>query len=97
MSRNLGFFTTYGIEYVYDYLGEERIKERINELKNKPTMGIRLEEFTYGNSGYFSQKGILYIFTLLLDWFKEISFRFFCTKVQRNIAKRITMIWIYCL
>jgi hypothetical protein len=77
MQRTLGMFTTYGIEYVFEYLGEERINSKIAELKNKPTMGIRLEEFAYGNAGYFSQKGILNIFTLLLDWFNDISFAIF--------------------
>jgi hypothetical protein len=74
MEENLGMFTTYGIKYVYDYLGEGKINNKINELKDKPTMGIRLEEFAFGNPGYFSQKGALYIFTLLLDWFNDIPF-----------------------
>ncbi len=62
MDRNLGSFTCYGIEYVFDYLGEERIKRRIEELKKKPMglMGISLKDFTYGNPeySYYSGKGV---------------------------------------
>lgn len=45
MNRNLGSFTSYGIEYVFDYLGEERIKQRIEGLREKKSgsMGIDLE------------------------------------------------------
>ena len=78
MDRNLGAFTCYGIEYVFDYLGEERIKQRIQGLKEKPTgsMGISLEDFTYGNSeySYFSGKGVLWVFDLLIQWFDDIKF-----------------------
>lgn len=78
MERNLGAFNCYGIEYVFDYLGEERIKQRIQRLKEKPTgsMGISLEEFTYGNPeySYFSGKGVLWVFDLLIQWFDDIEF-----------------------
>ena len=78
MNRNLGFFTSYGIEYVFDYLGEDRIKQRIQELKEKPTgaMGIGLEDFTYRDSEgcYFSGKGVLWMFDLLLQWFSDKEF-----------------------
>lgn len=79
MSRNLGFFTTYGIEYVYDNLGKIRINQRIEELKDKPTMGIKLEEFAYRNPeySYADGKGILWIFGLLIDWFDDIKFFLF--------------------
>jgi len=80
MERSLGMFTTYGIEYVYGYLGEERIKNKIAELKDKPTMGTRLEEFAYDHQGYFSHTGPLYIFPLLLNWFNDISFAVFLYK-----------------
>jgi hypothetical protein len=78
MDRNLGAFTCYGIEYIFDYLGAERIKQRIDELKHKPTgsMGISLEDFTYRNSeySYFSGKGVLWVFDLLIQWFNDIEF-----------------------
>jgi hypothetical protein len=84
MERSLGMFTTYGIEYVYDYLGKERINNKIDELKNKPTMGTRLEEFAYGNEAYFSRTGPLYIFMLLLNWFTDISFAVFLYESSRK-------------
>lgn len=78
MDRNLGVFTCYGIEYVFDYLGEKRISQRIEELRNKRTgsMGINLEDFTYRNSenSYFTGKGILWVFNLLIQWFNDIDF-----------------------
>ena len=78
MDRNLGAFTCYGIEYVFDFLGEERIKLRMEALKEKRTgsMGISLEDFTYGDSqySYFSGKGVLWVFDLLIQWFDDIAF-----------------------
>ena len=78
MDRNLGAFTCYGIEYVFDYLGENRIKLRIQELEEKPTgsMGISLKDFTYcdAENSYFSGKGILWTFNLLIQWFEDIEF-----------------------
>ena len=78
MDRNLGAFTCYGIEHVFDYLGEERIKQRIEELKEKRTgaMGISLDDFTYGNCeySYFNGKGVLWVFDLLIQWFDDIKF-----------------------
>lgn len=78
MNRNLGAFTSYGIEYVFDYLGEERIKQRIEGLKEKKTgsMGIDLEGFTYADSetSYYSGKGVLWVFDLLIQWFNDIEF-----------------------
>lgn len=78
MNRNLGAFKSYGIEYVFDYLGEERIKQRIEGLKEKKSgsMGIDLEGFTYPDSGtsYYSGKGVLWVFTVLIQWFNDIEF-----------------------
>lgn len=76
MARNLGAFTCYGINYVFDYSGENRINLRIQELENKPTMGISLKDFTYcdAENSYFSGKGILWVFNLLIQWFDDIEF-----------------------
>ena len=76
MNRNLGAFSCYGIDYVFDYLGENRIKIRIQELEKKPTMGISLQDFTYcdAENSYFSGKGILWVFDLLIQWFDDIEF-----------------------
>ncbi|HEX4374194.1 MAG TPA: hypothetical protein VHZ50_12910, partial [Puia sp.] len=77
MDRNLGVFTCYGIEYVFNYLGEDRIKLRIEELRKKPTgsMGISLKDFTYRDAEYcyFDGKGILWVFDLLIQWFDDIE------------------------
>jgi hypothetical protein len=81
MNRNLGAFTSYGIEYIFDYLGEERIKQRIEELKKKKTgsMGIDLESFSYADSdnSYFDGKGVFWVFDLLIQWFDDIEFVLF--------------------
>jgi hypothetical protein len=77
MNRNLGAFTSYGIEYVFDYLGEERVKQRIEELKKKPNgaMGISLEDFIYSDpTAYYNGKGVLWVFDLLIQWFHDIEF-----------------------
>ncbi len=76
MKNNLGFFSSYGIEYVFDYLGESRIKQKIEELSNKPTMGITLNSFTYGETEYsfFPGTGVLHLFELLIQWFNDIEF-----------------------
>jgi len=88
MNRNLGFFTSYGIEYVFDYLGEDRIKQRIKELEKKPTgsMGISLEDFTYrdGEYRYFNGKGVFWVFDLLLQWFNDIEFAQFLYEKSKN-------------
>ncbi len=81
MNRNLGAFTCYGIEYVFDYLGEDKIKQRIEELEKKPrgSIGLSLNEFTYRNAEncYFSGKGVLWVFNLLIQWFNDIEFVIF--------------------
>nr|MBP6432430.1 hypothetical protein [Ferruginibacter sp.] len=78
MYRNLGAFTCYGIEYVFDHLGKQRITQKIEELKIKGTgsIGISLEDFTYGDCeySYFGGKGVLWIFNLLIQWFNDIEF-----------------------
>ena len=78
MDRNLGAFTCYSIDYVFDFLGETRIKQRIQELEKKPTgsMGISLKDFTYRDAeiSYFSGKGVLWVFDLLIQWFDDIDF-----------------------
>jgi len=79
MKRKLGFFTSYEIEYVFDFLGESRIKQKIAELKDNPTMGITLNEFTYKDpeTSYFYGKGILSLFVILTKWFNDAEFIFF--------------------
>src|SRR5450755_4717424 len=70
MGHGFGFFSTYEIEDVYYFLGKSRINNRINELKNKPSMGMRLEDFLVKDS-HIACRGTLFIFSLLLNWFKE--------------------------
>src|SRR5688572_19058151 len=74
MKRELACFSCYGIEYVYDFLGKERIDKKIEELIDKPTMGLKLERVSYGDpeNGYLSRAGVLWIFSMLIDsFFKE--------------------------
>lgn len=73
MAKNLGFLTSYGLEYVYDFIGKERIDHKVKELENVATMGTRLEDFIGGDAdySYYSGKGPLYIFQLMFNWFKH--------------------------
>lgn len=73
MNRKLGSFTCYGIEDVFDFLGEIRIQQKIKELEGKPTMGRTLQNFTYHEPeySYVSIAGVLSIFGELIVWFKE--------------------------
>ncbi len=69
----LGAFTAYDIEQVYDFIGHERINRKIDELKNTPTMGIKFQDFVHHDPQYsfYSGKGKLWIFTIIMDWFKD--------------------------
>lgn len=88
MTRTLGAFTCYGIEYVFNFLGDKRIAQKIEDLKANPTgsMGISLQDFTYRSPeySYFSGKGILWVFDLLLQWFDDIQFAIFLYKNSRQ-------------
>jgi len=71
-NSNLGYLTTYKLEDVYFFLGNQRIQEKIGELKTKATMGIRLEQFVQGkNVVGFYDKGPIYCLSLILEWFSD--------------------------
>ena len=88
MYRNLGAFTCYGIEYVFDYLGEDKINLRIEELEKKSTgsMGISLKDFTYSDAEdcYFGGKGVLWVFDLVIQWFDDIELVLFLYKNSKK-------------
>ena len=73
MPRSLGFLTVYGLEYIYDFIGEERINMKIIELQNVATMGTRFKDFIGGdiNFSYYSGTGPLYIYSSIFNWFKD--------------------------
>lgn len=74
MARNLGFLTAYGIEDIYDFIGEERMKNKILEYKDKPTMGFELEDFigsTYNFSDGSKEGPIWVMNTFFYSWFKN--------------------------
>jgi hypothetical protein len=75
MNRKLGAFTCYGIEDVFDFLGENRIHQKIKELEGKPTMGQTLQHFTYHEPeySYSSIAGVLFVFGELIEWFKDFD------------------------
>jgi hypothetical protein len=77
MKRNLGVFTCYDIEYIFDFLGEDKIKFRIDEMESTSSgsMGISLRDFTYNDSenSYFNGKGVLDIFQMIMQWFDDIQ------------------------
>ncbi len=74
MARNLGFLTAYGLEDIYDFIGESKINLKIKEYESRPTMGIRLENFV---GAYYSftegeDKGPLWVMqTFLSSWFRN--------------------------
>jgi hypothetical protein len=74
MAKNLGFLTAYGIEDIYVFIGEERMKMKILEYKDKPTMGFELEEFI-GSTYNFSdggKEGPLWVMnTFFYCWFRN--------------------------
>lgn len=70
-NSNLGYLTTYKLEDVYSFLGNQRIQEKIEELKTKDTMGIRLEQFVQGkNVVGFYDKGPIYCLSLIWSGFQ---------------------------
>jgi len=77
MKRNLCVFTCYDIEYIFDFLGEDKIKRRIDEMESisSGSMGISLRDFTYNDSenSYFNGKGVLDIFQMIMQWFDDIQ------------------------
>jgi len=90
MKRELGFFTCYGIEYVYDFLGKGKIDNRIVELKDKPTMGTPLNRFTYGDPeySYYGSTGVLHLFSMIIHlWFSDINFLNFLLKSSKKYNK----------
>ena len=54
---NRGYLSLYGIEDIYNFIGEERMNQRITELGTKATMGIRLEELVHGTGkeGFYNK------------------------------------------
>jgi hypothetical protein len=86
MKGKFGFFTSYEIEYVHNFLGDERIKTKLEELKNKPTMGIRFEDFLTHDTeyAYFSGKGVLWVLGLLLNWFNDLDLTLFLYEKSKN-------------
>ena len=43
--KELGTFSAYGMEDVFDFLTEERIKQKDLELRDTPTLGTSLSDF----------------------------------------------------
>jgi hypothetical protein len=91
MSRNLGAFTCYGIEYVFDFLGDKKIAQKIEDLKVNLTgsLGVSLQDFTYRSPefSYFSGKGILWVFDLMMQWFDDIEFAVFLYEKSKQYTE----------
>ncbi|MBM3187086.1 MAG: hypothetical protein FJZ67_12360 [Bacteroidetes bacterium] len=65
---NLGTFTSYNLEYIYDFIGEDRIKRKLEELKNVPTMGTSFEKFLTEETEFdFNEKRVLWKLWLLIN------------------------------
>jgi hypothetical protein len=67
-----GYLSVYGIENIYDFIGEDRINKKILEFSTKATMGIRLEELVLGidKKGFYN-KGPIDCMAILLNYFKD--------------------------
>ena len=67
-NRVIGDFTTYDVEYIYDFLGKERINEsiKLSKINKTGSMGRSLESFLNNNNS-FSPIGPLSIFQMFID------------------------------
>jgi hypothetical protein len=68
--KNYGTFSAYGMEEVYHFLSENRIKQKIEEDKNKPTLETSFEDFV-NNESFKLPSGELYFFIRLLWYFSN--------------------------
>jgi len=68
--KNIGAFTSYGMEDVYQFLSESRIQDKIKELMDVPTLGTKLEDFVSEDS-VASPSGEFHFFTMLLYYFRN--------------------------
>ncbi|HMH11356.1 MAG TPA: hypothetical protein VK553_11635 [Candidatus Nitrosopolaris rasttigaisensis] len=71
---NLGYLSIYNLEDIYSFVGESRIKAKIEELSSKATMGIRLENLVYGKEATgFYNKGPIDCMSMFLNYFKDVD------------------------
>ncbi|PZX52460.1 hypothetical protein LV84_03466 [Algoriphagus ratkowskyi] len=68
--KNLGAFSSYGMEEIYYFLSENRIESKIKDLERAPTLGTRIEDFV-SSSGVSCPSGELHFFWMLLGYFKN--------------------------
>lgn len=66
--KNYGTFSAYGMEDLYHFLTEKRIKEKLIESKGIPTLGTSFEDFI-SKEWVKSPSGELYYFIRLLGYF----------------------------
>jgi|GEM_PF-2487357 len=70
LEKNIGAFTSYGMEDVYQFLSEFRVQDKITELKDVPTLGTKLEDFV-SEVSVASPSGEFHFFTMLLYYFRN--------------------------
>lgn len=63
-----GTFSAYDIDYVYEFLGKERVEDRIAGSQDYAAMGIPFKEFVEREVS-FNNRGALYVFSEILGYF----------------------------
>ena len=68
MSEFYGVFSNYEIEDVYNFIGYDKIENRLKELENVPTMGTTLIDFISRDIRYHGI-GVIEVFNMILGYF----------------------------
>lgn len=71
--NNLGYFSKYDIEFVYDFIGNDKILKKLEELKLQPSFGMSFNQFVNDNSysESYEVRGSLDAFCLILVYFNN--------------------------
>lgn len=84
---NYGTFSAYGMEEIYHFLSENRIKEKIRELKNTPTLGTSFEDFVSDERVKYPS-GELHFFIMLLWYFpNELDLALYLSKKSKEFSE----------
>lgn len=71
--KELGTFSAYGMEDVFDFLTEERIKQKDLELRNTPTLGTLFSDFISRECVSVPSGEIRFFFTLLTFFSNDLD------------------------
>ena len=80
---DFGYLSVYNLEDIFSFVGEDRIKAKIKELRDKATMGIT-KNLAYGKEvpGFYD-KGPIDCMSMFLTYFKDVDIiKFLFEKLQ---------------